>query len=261
MAATAEEKGEATTSIRSLRCAPLTPRWGASSSFGGWTAPEEETVQYNKALGIAFQAASAALAEEHKALAAQEQENTRVVNSRGDLPADMASDYERARKAYEGLHRAVVALAEALDKPMPQLAEDAFTRLEALDKPMPQLAEDAFTRLGAAESAGATQSQQQGDGGADANEHVFEDVESRVFYESLPDIRSMVPGVLLGVGADEKDAKEEPKSSDGKRTDGTDDAGGRADDGDTPDGVCASFIFLLGWGLVSIGSHLTGAHW
>ena len=50
---------------------------------------------------------------------------------------------------------------------------------------MPELVEDAFTRLGAKEvgavaAAGATAPQE---------EHVFEDLESRMFYESLPDIR------------------------------------------------------------------------
>jgi hypothetical protein len=58
-----------------------------------------------------YQAACTILVKEHRELAALEQENTKVVNSRGDLPADLAQDYERKRKSYEGLHRAVVSIA------------------------------------------------------------------------------------------------------------------------------------------------------
>ena len=49
---------------------------------------------------------------------------------------------------------------------------------------MPELVEDAFTRLGAKDGGAAAPAlaQQQ-------EEHVFEDLESRMFYESLPDIR------------------------------------------------------------------------
>jgi hypothetical protein len=47
---------------------------------------------------------------------------------RGELPEGAAAEYESSRKAYEGLHRAVTAMAEALDKQLPDLAEDAFTR-------------------------------------------------------------------------------------------------------------------------------------
>ena len=65
---------------------------------------------------------------------------------------------------------------------------------ESLDKPLPELMEDAFTRLGA-EGAGAgaaaltgSQAAQQ-QGGAQDDGPVFEDQETRVFYESLPDVK------------------------------------------------------------------------
>lgn len=73
---------------------------------------------------------------------------------------------------------------------------------------MPELMEDAFTRLGATES-GAAAAAAAGAAGAAGGagvggsvEHVFEDLESRMFYESLPDIKSMVPAVLLGLGTE-----------------------------------------------------------
>ena len=51
---------------------------------------------------------------------------------------------------------------------------------------MPELVEDAFTRLGAKEGSGAVATT---GSAAPQEEHVFEDLESRMFYESLPDIR------------------------------------------------------------------------
>ena len=55
---------------------------------------------------------------------------------------------------------------------------------------MPELVEDAFTRLGATEgpalAAGAVVGPEE--------QHVFEDLESRMFYESLPDIRCVCGG-------------------------------------------------------------------
>lgn len=42
---------------------------------------------------------------------------------RGELPEDMSTAYERQRKAYETLQRTVSTLADALEKPMPDLPE------------------------------------------------------------------------------------------------------------------------------------------
>lgn len=59
------------------------------------TAPLHTQVLLGKALSRAFQAGAAALSDEHRALGEAEQENVRVVNSRGDLPPEMAAEYER----------------------------------------------------------------------------------------------------------------------------------------------------------------------
>lgn len=155
-----------------------------------FVAADEERSALGKALGRSYQSACAALVEEHTALGEQEKENMRIINTRGDLPPEMAAEYERKRKAYESLHRATAALAECLDKPMPELVEDAFTRL-------------ANAPTGNASSTPAP--------GEDASNQVFEDIESRMFYESLPDIRSMVPAVLLGNLSNAKGEATEPE--------------------------------------------------
>ena len=42
---------------------------------------------------------------------------------RGELPEDMSAAYEKQRKAYEALQRAVASLADTLEKAMPDLPE------------------------------------------------------------------------------------------------------------------------------------------
>eukprot|EP00798_Chlamydomonas_sp_ICE-L_P014700 gene14700-20740_t len=149
--------------------------------------PEAESAAFNKYLSKAYEAASDALVEEHKGLKEAEVENTRIVNNRGDLPADIAAEYERKRKAFETLHRAVTTSSECLDKAMPELAEDCFTRLGAEGGAMPTIG---------VKLAGGGMGVQE-DGG-----HVFEDQETRVFYSSMPDVKSLVPAVLLGLGTE-----------------------------------------------------------
>ena len=41
----------------------------------------------------------------------------------------------------------------------------------------------------------------------------FEDEETKALYESLPDIRALVPALLLGAATDEKEASAEPEQA------------------------------------------------
>lgn len=148
--------------------------------------PPNEQQALSSIVDKAFDAACAALVADHKALCALEQENTRVINSRGDLPADAAAEYESKRKAYEGLHRAVSSLAESLGRPLPELKEDAFVT---------RVADGGATADGGGGAAGASE-----DGNDDGGQPLFDDPETRAFYESLPDLPSLVPAVLLQQG-------------------------------------------------------------
>ncbi|GFR49426.1 hypothetical protein Agub_g11483, partial [Astrephomene gubernaculifera] len=89
--------------------------------------PDTEAAQVTRVLDRALDSAASALSEDHRQLAALEAEHAALVNTRGDLPAEAAAEYERRRKAYESLHRAVSSLAEGLRRELPALAEDAFT--------------------------------------------------------------------------------------------------------------------------------------
>lgn len=96
-----------------------------------YSLPPEAQAQLRAVVERCFDGAVAALQEAHAALQATEAENARVLNSRGDLPPDMAAAYEAQRKGFEGLQRAAAALAEVLDRPLPELKQ-AVTRIAAV---------------------------------------------------------------------------------------------------------------------------------
>ena len=190
-----------------------------------------------------------------------------AVRRRGDLPEDMAAAYEAQRRAFEGLQRNAAALAEAIDRRLPELSE-AVTRLAAAagSSGATGAQEEAVQQVGEAGRAAAWGCglprcgawpccvaaacccgcgwEHEGPASPQAvpaqyphklvsrahclsaapillcvlprcflprcflprcflpqPEQVFEDEEARSFYESLPDIRAVVPAVLLGEGA------------------------------------------------------------
>ncbi|PSC71053.1 regulator of nonsense transcripts UPF2 [Micractinium conductrix] len=154
--------------------------------------PPEVQVALRTGVERCFQGACVALVAAHATLQETEAENARVLNNRGDLPEDMAAAYETQRKGFEGLQRAAAALAEVLDRPLPELRQ-------------------AVTRIVAVADDGAAQA---GDASA---QQVFEDEETRAFYESLVDVRAVVPAVLLG---DKPGGKEEGGTAGGEAGNG-----------------------------------------
>jgi hypothetical protein len=93
--------------------------------------PPEAQAALRGAAERSFEAACEALRSSHVALMTTEQENARVLNSRGDLPEEMAAGYEAQRKGFEGLQRTAAALAEVLDRQLPELKQ-AVTRIVAV---------------------------------------------------------------------------------------------------------------------------------
>lgn len=97
---------------------------------GRHSLPPEVQATLRSAVERCFEGACGALTAAHAALQATEAENARILNSRGDLPEDMAAAYEAQRKGFEGLQRAAAGLAEVLDRPLPELKQ-AVTRMAA----------------------------------------------------------------------------------------------------------------------------------
>ncbi|KAF5832053.1 armadillo-type protein [Dunaliella salina] len=166
-----------------------------------WQLPEQQAATLLKAVEATVSGCTGALLVQHRALREVESEVTRLANTRGDPPAELSTEYERRRKAYEGLRAAMVSLCEALGRPMPTEVLDA-EKEGAADRDGASV-----TRIGII--SGMPDSQ---NAGAD-DEGVFDDREARAFYLSMPDIRSQVPPVLLGAAAAKAEASTKAASA------------------------------------------------
>ncbi|KAL3689456.1 hypothetical protein R1sor_015765 [Riccia sorocarpa] len=137
----------------------------------------EQKKQLRKLFQSFFDIAVDLLQSEHGALRLLEQENARMLNAKGELSEENAAAYEKLRKSYDHLLRNISSLAVALDTQPPVMPEDGHT-----------------TRVTSGEDAASAFV------GKDPNapEPVWDDEDTRSFYESLPDLRAFVPAVLLG---------------------------------------------------------------
>ena len=145
--------------------------------------PPEAQQQLRAGVERCFEVACEALLASHAALLQTEADNARVLNNRGDLPEEAAAAYEAQRRSFEGLQRTTASLAEVLDAQLPELRRQAVTRMAGGG-------DDAAGDAAAVAAAAAAAAQ------------VFEDEETRAFYESLVDLRAVVPAVLLGGAAE-----------------------------------------------------------
>ncbi|XP_022957155.1 regulator of nonsense transcripts UPF2-like [Cucurbita moschata] len=144
---------------------------------------------FRKAFHTYYDAAAELLQSEHTSLRQMEHENAKILNAKGELSDENVSSYEKLRKSYDHLYRNVSSLAEALDMQPPVMPEDGHT-----------------TRVSAGEDVSSPAS------GKDSSvlEAIWDDEDTRAFYECLPDLRAFVPAVLLGEAepkANEQSAK------------------------------------------------------
>ncbi|XP_030932206.1 regulator of nonsense transcripts UPF2 [Quercus lobata] len=145
--------------------------------FKGLNITTDQKKFFKKAFHTYYDAAAELLQSEHASLRQMEHENAKILNARGELSDENVSSYEKLRKSYDHLYRNISSLAEALDMQPPVMPEDGHT-----------------TRVTTGEDASAPAS------GKDSSvlEALWDDEDTRAFYEGLPDLRAFVPAVLLG---------------------------------------------------------------
>lgn len=144
--------------------------------FKGLNITADHKKAFKKAFHTYYDAAVELLRSEHSSLRQLEHENAKILNAKGELSEENASSYEKLRKSYDQLYRGVSALAEALDMQPPVMPEDGHTRLTTGDD---------ISSLGTGKEASVA-------------EALWDDEDTRSFYENLPDLRAFVPAVLLG---------------------------------------------------------------
>ncbi|KAL2455694.1 Regulator of nonsense transcripts UPF2 [Abeliophyllum distichum] len=125
-----------------------------------------------------------------KSLRQMEHENAKILNAKGELSEENASSYEKLRKSYDHMYRGISSLAEALDMQPPVMPEDGHTTrvTSGEDVSSPGVGKDASSL-----------------------EALWDDEDTRAFYECLPDLRAFVPAVLLGE-AEPKLNEQSPKT-------------------------------------------------
>ncbi|KAK6933282.1 MIF4G-like, type 3 [Dillenia turbinata] len=145
--------------------------------FRGLNIISDQKKIFRKAFHTYYDAVAELLQSEHMALRQMEHENSKILNAKGELSEDSISSYERLRKSYDHLFRGVTSLAEALDMQPPVMPEDGLaTRVTS--------GEDASSPAAGKETSSI--------------EAMWDDEDTRAFYECLPDLRAFVPAVLLG---------------------------------------------------------------
>ncbi|KAI9278600.1 armadillo-type protein [Phascolomyces articulosus] len=124
------------------------------------------------------------LVKEHKTIKKLDHRNREILYTRGELPDEIKQDYEKSSKSYEKLLNNTQTLADALDLEMPELPEEeGVTRV-------------SIVSAGAAHAFSETKVKKKEYDESLAN-GIWEDEDARKFYEDLPDLHVLVPGVFL----------------------------------------------------------------
>ncbi|KAM7277030.1 hypothetical protein ACFE04_018896 [Oxalis oulophora] len=145
--------------------------------FKGLNITTDQKKTFRKAFLTYYDSVTELLQSEHASLRQMEHENAKILNSKGELSDENVSLYEKLRKSYDHLYRNVTSLAEALELQPPVMPEDGHTtRLTTHD--------DTSSAAAGKDSS--------------VSEAIWDDEDTRAFYECLPDLRAFVPAVLLG---------------------------------------------------------------
>eukprot|EP01134_Creolimax_fragrantissima_P004242 CFRG4242T1 len=137
------------------------------------------------------------LIRDHKEINQWETTNEHIIMDKGELSTSRQEAYDEKLKAYEKLAAGTSTLADLLDQDYPDLP-----KREALDRTM---------NVGISVGGRAYMEGKEGEG------QLWEDDDTRAFYEDLVQLRDVVPAVLLGELAtvDESERKSVSTSSEG----------------------------------------------
>ncbi|CAO3598476.1 unnamed protein product [Absidia cylindrospora] len=129
------------------------------------------------------------LKKEHSYIKKMGHRNHETLFARGELSEETKQRYEKATKSYEKLLANSETLADGLNEEMPDLPEDeGVTKVSIVST-----------------SSGNTFADGKESG---LGNSVWEDDDARKFYEDLPDLRVLVPGVFLDSQATKKETED-----------------------------------------------------
>ncbi|KAK3612029.1 hypothetical protein CHS0354_021705 [Potamilus streckersoni] len=139
--------------------------------------PNERQKGCRNLLGDYYASLCKHLTKDFKELKGMERQNRKILQTKGELSADRKEKYEEAYNAYQKLYSNTSVLSDLLDEDMPELPEEDLKQDEGgmLDIFNPLL---------------NVEFQYEGDSA------LFEDEDARSFYETLPDLKAFIPGIL-----------------------------------------------------------------
>ncbi|XP_076469583.1 regulator of nonsense transcripts 2-like isoform X2 [Babylonia areolata] len=114
---------------------------------------------------------------DHQTIKGMERQNRKILQTKGELTQERRDNYESAYNAFHKLHTSASALADLLDEDMPEF-------------PAEESSEDGGGTFDIFNPLKDAEFQYEGD------TNLFEDDDTRCFYENLPDLRALVPGIL-----------------------------------------------------------------
>jgi len=136
------------------------------------------------------------LTKDHKSLQNRDRQNRQTIGLKGELSAERKESYEKAQKTYEKLLANTSSLAELLDEELPDLPE------EQIEEKVESGTINIFTPVRGNEY--------------DTENGLWEDEDTRTFYENLKDLKSFVPQILFKE-KDTKPSKDNKRDQRGKR--------------------------------------------
>lgn len=134
---------------------------------------------------------------DHKALQNLEKQNRQMLISKGELSDKRKEKYEQAQIAFQKLWSSTQQMADILDEDLPEVPPDSPDSLEDAEDKMMNL--DVSNRF---------KTSLEYDAGS-----LWEDEDTRSFYEDIPDLKSLLPSILYRESAKEgKDKKDKEKT-------------------------------------------------
>ncbi|XP_078385093.1 regulator of nonsense transcripts 2-like isoform X2 [Oculina patagonica] len=139
--------------------------------------PNEDQAAIHQQLLTYYKSLASHLLKAHKDLQNREKQNRATLMTKGELHPERKEAFEKAQKAYEKLLANTSSLADILDVDMPDLPQDEFVQQEAGAGTV-----DVFNPFKHSEYDGSS--------------GLWEDEETRIFYENLRDLKAFLPGIL-----------------------------------------------------------------
>ncbi|GFO15397.1 regulator of nonsense transcripts 2-like [Plakobranchus ocellatus] len=111
-----------------------------------------------------------------KSLKALERQNRKIMQTKGEISAERRDDYENAFASFQKLLASSTVLADLLDEDIPEFPQEEYTEDGSCMMDIFNPMKDAEFQYGGDKS-------------------LFEDDDTRSFYETLPDLRASIPSV------------------------------------------------------------------